>query len=139
MWGAVGIRERLDRAAEMPHRKLAGDNRLDARLESKLGRLFFEGAITKNEYEAGVRYSEIALNYLSSIDAPDPYGSELGPMWDDACFHRKIMFASAKKVLKMAGSRCDVAVDRVAVYDEAPRGDCELSALRSGLMALAGI
>jgi len=150
----LGIREeRFDRAAEMPHRKPAGDNRLDARLESGLGRLYFEGQITKDEYEAGVKYGNFVLLYLETIDGPDPYG---GKSWhreankgnalpgileatsDKECFRRKINFAAARKVLLGAGGkRCAAIVDRIAIYDE-PLRDGEMSLLRAGLVALCG-
>lgn len=147
--GAVmGLRERLDRAAEMPHRKPAGDNRLDARLSSELGRLFFSGEISEAEYEAGVKYAKLGLEYLESTDAPKPYGGELYsdngmptgiiPVSDDECLRRKIDFMAAKKVLKPVGKRCEIVVDRVCIYDEPIRDDLERHALRAGLKALCG-
>ena len=135
---SLGIREeRLDRAADMPHRKLAGDNRLDARLESGLGRLFFDGKIGRDEYEAGVKYANFGLQYLETIDAPEPYGGELPSLEDDLCFRRKINFLSARKVLLDEGKRCAVVVERVALYDE-PLRDGELEILCHGLRALCG-
>ncbi len=77
---ALGLREedeRLDRAAHMPHRAFAGENRLDPRLESELGRLCFRGLISRSQYEAGVRYGNFVLLYLRSIGAPDPYGGDV--------------------------------------------------------------
>lgn len=71
----MGIREQLDRevlAAHMPHRSVA--NPLDTRLESTLGRFCYHNLISQEEFEAGVRYGQIVLAYLQSIDAPDPYG-----------------------------------------------------------------
>ncbi len=134
----MGLREVIDRAGEMPHRKPAGDNQHDARLESELGRLFFSGYLTEGEYEAGVNYGHVALLYLESIDAPAPFGGEIAAIEDDVCFRRKMAVAAARSILKLAGQRCAIAVDRVAVYDEPARDDLERHALRIGLRALSG-
>jgi hypothetical protein len=122
----------------MPHRKLAGDNRLDARLESGLGRLYFDGKISQDEYEAGVRYARFGLEYLETIDSPDPYGGELAEIDEEVCLRRKINFIAARKVLKDDLGRWGaVVVDRVVIYDEPVRlGDLEV--LRAGLRALCG-
>lgn len=135
----MGIRdERLDRAAQMPHRSFAGDNRLDVRLESEIGRLFFCGLIPRDEYEAGVRYANVILLYLQTTDSPDPYGSEyLWDIEDDICLRRKVSMAAARAILRPLGRDCGHVVDRVAVYDQALR-DGELKTLRAGLSALAG-
>lgn len=135
----MGIREeQLLRAAQMPHRNLAGDNRLDARLESELGRLYFDGKINQDEYEAGVRYSSFALQYLETIDAPKPYGGELASFEDEACLGRKINFLAARRtILDGAGKRCAVVIDRIAIYDE-PLRNGELPILREALTALCG-
>lgn len=134
----LGIRdERLDRAAKMPHRSFAGDNRLDARLESEFGRLFFGGLISQPEYYAGVRYANIVLMYLLTTDAPEPYGTNyIEALEDDECFRRKADMSAAREVLKSGGPRCITVVDRVAVYEE-PLRDGELDILRAGLRALA--
>lgn len=153
----MGLREVLDRAGEMPHRKLAGDNQHDARLSSEIGRLYFGGSITKEQYEAGVHYANLGLLYLETIDAPPPYGGDMADIEPDAeveacvdgqhingdepfpiCFRRKIAFAAARKVLKEAGKRCVSVLDRVGIYDEPVRDDLELHALRVGLSALCG-
>ncbi len=135
----MGIRdERLDRAALMPHRSFAGDSRLDARLESELGRLFYDGVISESEFEAGLRYAKTILVYLKTTDSPSPFGNEyLWNIADDYCFQCKMHMASARTVLKDAGPYCERVVDRVAVYDE-PLRDGELGALMMGLRALAG-
>jgi hypothetical protein len=122
----------------MPHRSFAGANRLDVRLESEFGRLFFRGMISRIEYEAGVRYANVVLMYLSTTDAPEPYGREdLSSIEDDECFRRKMSMSAAKLVLKNAGRRCGHVVDRVTVYEQ-PLRDGELEILRIGLRALAG-
>jgi hypothetical protein len=121
----------------MPHRSLAGDNRLDDRLASEIGRLYFGGFVTKSEYEAGVRYSNIVLLYLRTTDAPSPYGTTSIDIADDQCFRRKIDMAAARDVLKAVDKSCVRIVDRVTVYEE-PLRDGELILLRSGLRALAG-
>src|SRR5690349_8418731 len=110
-------REQFDRAASMPHRNHAGDNRLDARLESRLGRLYFDGQITEPEYEAGARYATIALLWLESSEAPDPYGSD-DFIRDGECMRRHLAMSQARTILKKCGNRCWIAVNRVAVYDE---------------------
>lgn len=107
--------------------------------------------------------------YLKSIGAPDPYGgdvyeqtgwhtvlnedgqarsapimSRLEPaLPEDVSFQRKMNVASARKLLRDAGSKCIRVVDRVAVYDEPLRDEellhrGELGILRAGLSALAG-
>lgn len=134
----LGLRdERFDRAAEMPHRSPAGDDRLDARLESELGRLFFSGLIPQAEYEAGLRYSNIVLEYLWSIDAPAPFGSEASDLSEDACFVRKMNMSAANEVLRAVSKRSRAIVNRIAVYEQ-PLGENELSGLRAALGALAG-
>ncbi len=122
----------------MPHRAPAGESSLDTRLESELGRLFFNYRISKIEYEAGVRYANIVLMYLLTTDAPEPYGrDDLESLNDDVCESRKLNMSAAKAVLKQFDRRVTNAVDRVAVYDQAIR-DGELESLRRGLLALAG-
>lgn len=136
--GRLGIREnRLDRAAGMPHRSIAGDDRLDDRLASEIGRLYFGGFVTKSEYEAGVRYANIVLLYLRTTDAPSPYGTALVDLPDDVCFRRKVAVAAARTVLRDIDERCIRIVDRVTVYEE-PLREGELNVFRSGLRALAG-
>lgn len=134
----VGIREqqeRFERATEMPHRAIAPGWELDTRHENILGRLFFDGLISEAEHDAGLTYGRIALEWLASIDAPEPYGGDLGSLAEDACYQRKILYAEAKTVLREAGKVSVAEVDRVCVYGEPPR-NCV--ALRAGLAALAG-
>lgn len=142
----MGIREeRLARAASMPHRKDAQEDSIDTRLESTIGRFYFQGHITEPEFQAGVRYGQICLDYLQSIDAPTPYGNGFRDLPDDDCFVRKIMMAQSRQILKDAAAastrisarRVIAAVDRLAVYGEGPRSLEEFKALRVGLRALA--
>jgi len=141
----MGIREeRLARAGTMPHRAIAGENSIDARLESTIGRFFFRGFITEPEFQAGIRYGEIILDYLQSIDAPTPYGRGFDDLSDEACFKRKLMASQSRQILKDAASAAKTrhtkviaAVDRLTVYGEPPRSDAEMRALRIGLRALA--
>lgn len=137
--GDLGIREKpIDRAASMPHRSFAGDNRLDARLESEFGRLFYSDQITRREYDAGMRYAEIMLSYLGSTDAPEPYGAEyLWNIADDECFRRKMLVASAKTILRQLEPQCGRILDRVVVYEHG-LGRGELPLLRLALRALCG-
>ena len=141
MGANLGLREqaeRENRAAEMPHRQHAGDCRLDARLESELGRLFFNGHIGRQAYEAGVRYGLVVLQYLQSTDAPTPYGDGFEDIPDENCLRRKIAMAAVGHVLRPLGRQCRMVVDRVCVYDEPIRGDHEMAQLRVALSALAG-
>lgn len=136
----MGIRERVDCAASMPHRAyVAAKDQLDARLASVLGRLFFSGEIDRAEFLAGEKYGEIALAYLQSIEAPSPYGGEVLSLLDDDCFKRKIRYAQAVSILREAGKGVSCAVDRVVVYDEEIRSPAELKSLVAGLSALAGL
>lgn len=124
----------------MPHRSIAGDHRLDDRLASEIGRLYFAGFVTKLEYEAGIRYANIVLLYLKSTDAPAPYGCEAVAidLADDACLKRKLDMLTAREALDQSiGRRSARIVDRVTVYEE-PLRDGELSIFREGLRALAG-
>ena len=146
---SLGIREgrddQLDRAAAMPHRSFAGVDRLDARLECTIGRLFFAGMITESQYHAGIRYGSGALEYIESIDAPDPYGADLDALTQDACYDRKIYISRARDVLRRAAAKDKIparnvidAVDAVTIYGESPGGEKAWRALRIGLSALAG-
>jgi len=122
----------------MPHRLLAGDNRLDARLASKLGRLFYSGAISEPEYEAGVRYGTIILTYLATTDAPAPYGDDyLDDISDDQALKRKIDMAAVRAVLQDADRKCMRVVDRICVYDEDIEPE-DVGLLLIGLRALSG-
>ena len=146
----LGIREgrddQLDRAAAMPHRSTAGDNRLDARLECTVGRLYFDGRITEAQHNAGLKYGNLMLEYLESIEAPSPYGGNSQDYSDDSCYHRNIVMAQAREILRVAAKRSGLpsrdvilAVDRVAIYEESPPNDADSwKALRIGLSALAG-
>jgi hypothetical protein len=135
----LGIRdERLAAAARMPHRAFAGENCLDTRLESELGRIFYRNLISLEEFEAGVRYCNIVLEYLRTTDAPEPYGNEYVSSVDDGvCLRRALSMSAAKEVLRDVGPCAGRVVDRVVVYDGELR-DGELNLLRAALRALAG-
>src|SRR5258708_20720515 len=62
-------------AQDQPHRRqiAKGDNLLDTRLESPIGRLAFKGIISTAQYDAAVTFRNIALVYLQSIGAPYPF------------------------------------------------------------------
>ncbi len=139
----MGIRERADRAAEMPHRKQFTDQ-LDARLESTIGRFYLQGLISEAEYDAALTYGRIVLDYLRSIEAPAPYGADSAELEDEVCLRRKILCSQAREVLKQAAqvvgvppARIIASVDRLTVYGEAPRNKQESEYLRIGLRALA--
>jgi hypothetical protein len=124
----------------MPHRNFAGDYRLDARLVSELGRLFFKNVISQAEHDAGITYHKWAIAYLETLDGPEPYcDGYLPSIADDECFRRKINFLSARDILKSAGPLCTKVVDRVAIYDEPLRDDDEKKYLQIGLRALCGV
>ncbi len=112
---------------------------LDEMRVSEIGRLRSLNLISKDEYEAGVKYGLIMLQYLASIDAPEPYGGDLGNLSEDVCFGRKMAVAAAKTILRDISPRCMRIVDRVTVYDEPTQDDLEMELLRRGLRALAGL
>lgn len=138
---------RWEYAGAQPHRKLAGDARLDARLENPLGRLNFYGFINKRQYEAGQKYRSLAIEYLRAIGAPDPfnaevYGSVLHADGSDAVTelkykaYRRALEAAGKSA--RAGRHAAIAVDKIVVYEEPPiLDDIEIPCLRRGLDALA--
>lgn len=111
----------------------------DEHLVSELGGLYAQRAITLAEYEAGIDYGKIILNYLKTIDAPSPYSSERCESFpDDICIQRKLAMASARQVLKdLHNPKIASVVDRVTVYGEPVYGD-DITHLRQGLQALAG-
>ena len=112
---------------------------LDEIRVSEIGRLRRTGVLTQREYDAGVRYGNIMLLYLASIDAPCPYGGDLGNLSDDICFQRKMQVAAAKTILRDISPRCMRVVDRVTVYDEPVNDDLEIFILKKGLAALSGV
>lgn len=118
---------------ELPHRVT------DEHLVSEIGGLYAHRAISLAEYEAGIRYGTIILDYLKTIDAPGPYSSErCDSLADDVCLGRKLAMAAARQVLKdLNDSDCMKVVDRVTIYGEPIYGD-DLQLLRKGLLALAG-
>lgn len=103
---------------------------------SDLGRLCIVGHISRREYTAGVDYATKILDYLKTIDAPSPYGSDLSDFTDDQCLQRKIDMAKARKALSTAGRKAASVVDRVTVYGEA-LAPGELPLLCAGLKALS--
>lgn len=105
---------------------------------SELGRLFSEGEISRGEYRIAISYGITILDYLKTIDAPSPYGSELASIPDEVCLERKLEMAAARTALNKAGRKAAMVVDCVAVYGE-PLRDGELSLLRAGLQALREI
>jgi hypothetical protein len=116
----------------------AGFQDLDELRVSEIGRLRKLGSISHSEYEAGVRYCNIMLQYLASIDAPEPYGGDIGSLSDDVCFGRKMAVAAAKTILREIGPKCMRIVDRVCVYDGPISDETEMELLRAGLRALSG-
>lgn len=111
----------------------------DEHLASEIGSLYVNGVITLIEYEAGVRYGKIVLDYLKTVDAPAPYSSDRCESYaDETCLRRKVGMAAVRTILRDAGTtKCIRVVDRVAVYGEPVYAD-EIALLRTGLRALAG-
>ena len=110
----------------------------DEHFASEIGGLYRQGAITHTEYDAGARYGKIILDYLKTIDAPEPYSNgRCEEFADEVCLGRKMKMAAAREVLQGLDPRCAKVVDRVTVYGEG-LGENELPLLRTGLRALAG-
>jgi len=111
----------------------------DEHLASEIGSLYVQGIITLIEYEAGLRYGKVILEYLKTIDAPAPYSSERCESYDDdTALKRKVNMAAARQVLKSLNNpKCARIVDRVTVYGEPVYAD-DIPVLRTGLRALAG-
>lgn len=146
---------RLIVAATQPHRRGFPDP-LDPRCESPLGRMRLRRQISEAEYEAGCRWRNIYLGWLTSIGAPDPFPdaidcggsssgaqgplssnpSELDDERDAALAH---VTRDGIKVLKSKGIRVFHAVNAVAVYEEPEElGDFQFTAkaAKIGLGAL---
>ena len=111
----------------------------DEHLVSEIGSLYRGGVITLSEYEAGIKYGKVVLNYLETIDAPSPYSSERCESFsDEQCERRKLAMASARQVLKdLRNPKAASVVDRVTVYGEPVYAD-DIAHLRQGLQALSG-
>lgn len=111
----------------------------DEHLVSEIGGLYARGVITLTEYNAGVAYGKIILDYLETIDAPSPYSFERSDSFaDDKCLQRKLKMSAARKVLKDTNNpKCAKVVDRVTVYGEPVYAE-DIPHLRQGLRALSG-
>jgi hypothetical protein len=109
----------------------------DEHRASELGRLFLGKYISQREYDAGIDYGETIIDYLQTIDAPDPYGGDMASFTDEGCWDRKLKMAKARAAVAKAGHKAAVIVDRVTVYGEGLAPD-ELPLLRAGLRALSG-
>jgi hypothetical protein len=111
----------------------------DEHLVSEIGGLYRDGVITLSEYEAGIRYGTVVLDYLKTIDAPSPYSSgQCEEFSDDICVRRKLAMSAARQILKdLREPKCGSVVDRVTVYGEPVYAD-DIKYLRQGLRALAG-
>ena len=122
----MGVREQVHRVT-------------DEHLVSEIGGLYAQGVISLAEYEAGIAYGKIVLNYLETIDAPRPYSTDRCESFpDEKCLARKLDMAAARQVLKdLKNPKCAKVVDRVAVYGEPVYGE-EIQLLRAGLRALSG-
>lgn len=109
--------------------------------ECPLGRLATSGTITREEYQAGVKWRTIYLGYLHSIGAPQPYGSSHQIDMDvDDCEHFAKSHKRGCELLNALGKRVFHAVNAVAVFEESEElGDFEFTAeaAKKGLAALA--
>lgn len=109
----------------------------DEHRASLLGHLYSTGVISQREYQSGVDYAKKILDYLKTIDAPEPYGSDISDFTDEQCLGRKLAMAEARSILtNRAGRKSALVVDRVAVYGEqiAPE---EIPLLCQGLKELS--
>jgi hypothetical protein len=114
------------------------DKVTDEHFASEIGGLYRQGAITHSEYDAGAKYGKIILDYLKTIDAPEPYSNgRCEEFADEVCLGRKLKMAAAREILKGLDPRVAKVVDRVTVYGEG-LGSNELPLLRAGLRALSG-
>jgi hypothetical protein len=145
---------RLAAALDNPKRRPFADP-LDHRLECLLGRLRVSGKITEAEYNAGVRWREIYLNWLASIGAPSPFPAAMTlagancqtPLGsknfdDERCEAIAKAMRAGEKVLKGLGNRVFHSVNAVVVYEEPEElGDFESTAYaaKKGLAALADL
>lgn len=119
----MGIRETAPRATD-EHRA------------SLLGHLFMSGRISQREYSAGVEYARSILDYLKTIDAPEPYGADINEFSDEICIKRKVELAEARAKLAPVGRKAASVVDRVAVYGEQITSE-EIPLLCQGLRELS--
>ena len=103
--GILGIRETVP--------KVTDEHRV-----SLIGHLFSNGVISEAEYTAGIDYAKAILNYLKTIDAPEPYGADISDFSDEQCLQRKLDMAKARAILNKAGRDAALVVDRVTVYGE---------------------
>jgi hypothetical protein len=155
-------RDRFQTALNNPKRRNLFDkagNQIDPlrpELECTLGRLYLTGEISKQQYEAGVRWRDLSLRYLAAIGAPYPFPQSVG--WDTVCTtgqefadilspdtwenleSTEKAYKRGVNTLKARGRRVFHAVQSVVVYEEPEElGDFEftLSALKIGLSEIA--
>lgn len=115
-----------------PHRKIAkGEQALDVRLESPLGRLNFQAVISEDQYEVGKRYREIVGAYMATIEAP----ADLPPSLEKCALIRDNYNAWFEALMRV-GHRPTKMVSRVVIYDEEPVDEYSIECLKIGLSAL---
>jgi hypothetical protein len=140
--------QRLRTASKQPPRRIAkGEDVLDVRLESPLGRLNFIGKISKEQYEAGTRYRELAFRYLHAIGAPYPFEqSQPGDYTPAGLMQMPVdveaenwerEYNRAYEALFRVGQRAAKAVKGIAVYERDVIDDFDFNCLTAGLRALA--
>jgi hypothetical protein len=133
-------------AARMPHRRALGENALDYRAESALGRLAIAGRITDEQFVAGTAFRRSWGVYLSTIMPPRAIGVPSGAFWgcegcpqtqDRAkcvCARRRAFYEDANRALHKAGNAA-VAIVKLIVLHDWPIGNSV--PLHLGLDALA--
>lgn len=127
----------------MSNRELLADHTTSC----PLARLYSTGQITQQQYNAGVKFSEVYHKYLESIGAPYPFPqaqdgerSDTGmpdiTLSDSECRRRKLAFQEAFDKVEAKGARVRMSVTNIAVYESKPVDDWDLECLKIGLSAL---
>lgn len=135
-------------ALAQPHRR--GER--DPRLGYALGRLYYAGALTPEQHEAGLRYTRLAIRYMREVtgslpmvpgaaiaervssglstdpDLPDEDIFALRRAWADVC--------CALADVGRFGTGDSRVLTKVCIMDKPPEGDGQRGALRECLNVL---
>jgi hypothetical protein len=136
----------------MPHRRALGEQALDQRAETELGRMVLRGELGDDGAmlaTAGETYARLWRGYVSTLDGPhlpaNGPGHALGcnggcPSPQDRryclCWMRKRIYFEAAAVLASTGGGVAAVVQGVVIYDRQCRFEA-LQYLKRGLFALA--
>jgi hypothetical protein len=116
-------------AASMPHRAwLPSDKRHDQKAENPFGSLHLIGAITDQQYDAGIKYRDDVKRYRAVIDSPSHSpralsldGIAAGPpgyrISDDEAIRRRNAYARAFE--SVTGYFPRIVLKSVVIYDKA--------------------